>query len=357
MSVSDEFAELEAAVRAALHQQSEAIVPSDQLHQIRSATGETQHSRARAWLVPAAAAAVVLLAGGAVLLTLRPGTAPTPTALTTTTVTIAPEAPAATTTPSTTPTALPSGNGVALPIYYVGSGSTVHPWLLHRDFLPGQNVGDASPAGLAAAAVTVAVSGVDTLGSAIPDYDGLQHPWATGTTASASIGGGELQVVLSQPGRTGLTAEQQRIAVQQVAWTATAAAQQNLPVRITVSGEGPIFESMPEGVYKRPSDTTADLAPIWVTDPSRSTPLRAGTSVVVKGQACVFEANVGWELRQGATVVSSGHTTATSGCPTRGTFSIDLGKLAAGSYSVRAFELSMQDGSLFAQDVLPFTVK
>ena len=84
--------------------------------------------------------------------------------------------------------------------------------------------------------------------------------------------------------------------------------------------------------------------------------LSAGKAVVVTGLACVFEANVTWELRQGGSVVKQGHTTATSGCPQQGSWTVDLGALATGRYEFRAIEISMKDGSIAFQNIVPFSV-
>jgi hypothetical protein len=82
-----------------------------------------------------------------------------------------------------------------------------------------------------------------------------------------------------------------------------------------------------------------------------------GKPVVVTGQACVFEANVTWELRQGGAVVQRGHTTASSGCPQQGSWKVELGTLAAGQYEFRAIEVSAKDGSIAFQEIVPFSVR
>jgi len=74
---------------------------------------------------------------------------------------------------------------------------------------------------------------------------GYQQPWAPDTTAKVSVTDTQITIVLSQAGPTGLTADQQRIAVQSLVWTATAAAQLNVPVRVEVTGGKGAFATKP----------------------------------------------------------------------------------------------------------------
>jgi len=78
--------------------------------------------------------------------------------------------------------------------------------------------------------------------------------------------------------------------------------------------------------------------------------------VTVTGQACVFEAQFSWELQQGSTVVKSGNTTASIACPDYGTYTIALGSLPSGSYTIRLYDLSMKDGSVMYETRVPFVV-
>jgi hypothetical protein len=80
--------------------------------------------------------------------------------------------------------------------------------------------------------------------------------------------------------------------------------------------------------------------------------------VVVEGEATVFEANVSWQLKRGATQVRNGFATASIGAPGRGEYSFSLGVLPAGSYSIRVFEMSMEDGDkVNAEKQVAFTVE
>lgn len=79
--------------------------------------------------------------------------------------------------------------------------------------------------------------------------------------------------------------------------------------------------------------------------------------VKVTGLACTFEANVPWELLKGDEVINSGSVLATEACPTRSKFTIDLGELVSGKFTLRVWESSMKDGSLINEDTKTFTVK
>jgi hypothetical protein len=123
-----------------------------------------------------------------------------------------------------------------------------------------------------------------------------------------------------------------------------------------------MFGTQPvDRAYNRPASRDhyhEDLAPIWVTSPTRGQEL-ASRSVTVKGEACVFEATVSWQLLDdGGDVVDSGFVTASVGAPDRGTYEIRLGTLSPGSYAVRVFELSAEDGrKVSAETTMPFTVR
>jgi len=155
--------------------------------------------------------------------------------------------------------------------------------------------------------------------------------------------------------------EIQRLAVQELVWTAQAAIQQTLPVRFEVSGGATeLFGSIStdQDFTRPPSDRVyEDLAPVWVTSPVRDQVLPASKAVTVRGLAIVFEATVNWQLDRGTTTLSSGHAMASIGAPMQGEYSFSLGRLAAGDYTIRVRELSAKDGSVSAEKAVTFTVK
>lgn len=358
-----ELARMEAQLRRAFAAQADSVVPGERLAQIRAQVAAVPgHRSVPRWVAPAAASVAILLVASVAWLLLRPaGPAPVVVGTGTETVTVTdPTATEPEATPTGTGTATSSGapavGSQALPVYYVARGTTAKPWLLYRTFLPDQSLAS-DPSGLATAAVAIALSGQDAAGRSLTAYEGYLQPWRPGTTATVTVAADEIRIVLGRPGLDGLAPDQQRIAVQQLVWTATAAASANRPVRVTTASGAPVFATVPGGVFRRPAAAYEDLAPLWITEPSRYVPVAAGRPVVVTGQACVFEAQFSWELGRGGSVIRSGTTMATSGCPERGTYSIDLGVLPAGEYSIRVFELSAADGSVFSETRMPFTVR
>lgn len=241
----------------------------------------------------------------------------------------------------------------AMPVYEVVTGTSTQPWLLNRTFITAPDPGDRGAR--VQAAITALLSGTTSDGKQIAIY-GYQQPWTAGTTATVTVADTQIGIVLNQAGATGLSADQQRIAVQSLVWTATAAAQLNVPVRVEVTGGKAAFASKPAGNYARPASTSSytDLVPIWADSPSPGATVTV--PVTVTGQACVFEAQFSWELLQGSTVVKSGNTMASIACPDYGTYTIPLGSLPSGSYTIRLYDLSMKDGSVFYETRVPFVV-
>jgi hypothetical protein len=187
-----------------------------------------------------------------------------------------------------------------------------------------------------------------------PDYTNL---WGgTNTVNSVTVNGSVATVDLGAISlNVGAEAEQR--AIDQIVWTLTSLAPAVKSVAFTVNGK--TVESFAGHV-----DTTAQFARAIgyeVLNPIQILSLNEGAALTapltVSGQACTFEANVVWKLLQGETVVKEGFTTATSGCPDRGDWSISFEDLKAGEYTIQTLEYSAEDGSLFAKDDKKFTVK
>ena len=152
-------------------------------------------------------------------------------------------------------------------------------------------------------------------------------------------------------------AEGEQRAIDQIVWTLTDFNPDVKSVSFTVNGA--VVESFAGHV-----DTTATFEraiAYEVLNPIQISLINEGAEVTspvtISGQACTFEANVVWKLLQGETVVKEGFTTASSGCPERGDWSISLGDLEPGEYTIQGLEYSAEDGSLFAIDDKKFTVK
>jgi len=366
--------EIEDRLRGALSREADSVQPDDRLGEIRAAVSPSPARRWR-WVAPIAAAAAVAAIGVAVWVGLRPTAGPTPAPASpsaTAPATPSPSSTAPSSSPSASSSAPSTGSGapsstgsatsapvptvaVALPVYYVAPpGSADGHYRLVRVFVPGQLPSGATTAQKADAALAAAL----TVPANNPNR--FVTAWPAGTTAKyVAMTAPEVGVSLSGPGVTGLPEEAQRMAVQALVWTVTAAVQQaQAPVSVVVTG-GRIFDSVGTNNFKRPADDRQfeEIASIWVDSPYAGQALAAGKAVVVTGQACVFEANVTWELRRGGSVVQQGHTTATSGCPQQGSWTVDLGTLPAGQYEFRGIEVSAKDGSIAFQNVVPFSVR
>ena len=151
-------------------------------------------------------------------------------------------------------------------------------------------------------------------------------------------------------------AESEQRAIDQIVWTLTEFAPDVKSVRFTVNGE--IVETFAGHI-----DTTATferaidyevLNPIQISSINQGAELTS--PVTISGAACTFEANVQWKLSQDGKVVKEGFTTASSGCPERGEWSITITDLEPGNYTIAALEYSAEDGSLFAIDDKEFVV-
>ncbi|MGW5238226.1 Gmad2 immunoglobulin-like domain-containing protein [Monashia sp. NPDC004114] len=366
---------VEEHLRRSLASEAQRISPTERLAAILDdahvAESSTTH-RPHRWLVPAAAAAVALLVGGTVWAVNRPSgnhpsVAGSTVATSQQTSSVASSAPSSVptstatgpTTSSTTPEVPPATATVSLPVYYVGPvapGSDQR--RLFREFVPVEMPKSATPEDKALAALRHAFGPPNLLPSS-PPYD---SPWAASVPLAVSVADGQITVKLS----TGLGQTPTgggALAVQQIVWTVQAAlAQGALPVRITVPHDADLAPGLPStAVYNRPTDQIEVLtvvAPVWIDQPYRGQVLKAGRPLDVSGLASTFEANVQWQLLKSGTEVESGFTTADAGAPARGKYSFSTNTaLDPGSYVIRVYESSAKDGSVTAEQRIPFTVR
>jgi len=235
---------------------------------------------------------------------------------------------------------------MTLPAYFVGAtSSTSGPRFgLYREFVRTAVPAGATPAQKARAAIAVAMT--------TQPFASIEHyvqPWSGTSVRNLTVTPSLITVSLSGPGSKGFRADQTTLAVQALVWTAQAAIGQGpIPVKFAVAdGSAMMFGAYSTArTYNRPAMDLAylELAPIWITSPERGQVFSAGMPVVAKGQSCAFEANTQWQLKKGGAAVRSGFATATSGCPSRGIWEVNLGVLAAGVYTFRMYEVSMEDG-------------
>ena len=107
------------------------------------------------------------------------------------------------------------------------------------------------------------------------------------------------------------------------------------------------------GPFSRPTDEEVRA---WVSITSPVEGQSVDSPVTVTGSANVYEANVNWELLDdNGEVVDSGYTTA--GSMEWKPFTINLGQLDPGTYTVRAFESSAENGRPTFIDDKTFTVR
>ncbi|OFE16513.1 hypothetical protein BA895_02590 [Humibacillus sp. DSM 29435] len=384
--IGSELRDVEIGLRTALHDEAERITPSNRLDAILAA-GRVEASTARGhrrWLLPvAAAAAAVVVVGGALVVGSRqtspppvvggptgsvstsssgpvtPSTQPTatgpstvPTQTASQPVVVPPVSPPpATTSPTTSvpPAVVPT----SVPVYYVGTrlGNDV----LFREFVVAAVAKPVSPTTKVEAAVRTAMGGV-------PDGSGYQPRWQGVDLVGSEVKADGIRLTLSR-GLSGLSSTRASVVVQQLVWTAQAAAAQGLlPVTFALADGGDtVAPGQPVGrTYNRPTDPAAVyslLSPLWIDSPARGQVIKAGTAVKVTGVASTNEASVTWQLLQGTKVVAKGAVQADKTAPARGGFSVPLGRIDAGEYSIRVYEESAKDGSVSAQQQLPFTVK
>lgn len=371
--------DLERRLRESLHREAEHITPRDRRTEIlamvhdQTQTVDTQ----RRWLIPVSAAASVALIGAiawgvsssggnqAVAPAVTPSVTSTssPTSPSTGTSTNAPSPGPSVAVPNPSPPAGGTGSGattkVALPAYFVGANSgTGDRFGLYREFVQTTVPVKATPAEKAKAAVAVAMNA-----QPFTNDEPFVQPWSGTSVRNLTMAPNQITITLSGPGASGFTAEQTRLAVQELVWTAQAAiGQGSIPVKFVVAdGSAKLFGTYSTTrTYNRPAKAMQyeDLAPIWITSPLRGQVFPAGAAVVATGESCAFEATTQWQLKKSGTTVKFGSTTASSGCPTRGTWQVKLGALAAGSYTFRMYEVSMEDGKgIVAETSKPFTVK
>jgi Immunoglobulin-like domain of bacterial spore germination len=363
--------DLERRLREALHRDAERITPRDRRTEILAMINDDTRvdEPKRRWLIPVGAAASVALIGAIAWgasnvggsrqlvspVTSTSTTAPSPNAIA---PVPKPKATKATSAPSTKAVTGPTTE-VALPAYFVGADSgTGDRFGLYREF-----VRTAVPAGATAGQKARAAVALAMNAQPFTNYEPYLQPWSGTSVQDVTVTPSLITITLSGPGPSGFSADQTKLAVQELVWTAQAAnGKGTIPVKFVVAdGSAKLFGTYPIAqTYNRPPTDLhyQDLAPIWITSPARDQVFPAGAPVMAKGESCAFEATTQWQLKKGETAIRSGTTTASSGCPTRGSWQVDLGALASGDYTFRMYEVSMEDGkSVVADTSKPFSVK
>jgi hypothetical protein len=190
----------------------------------------------------------------------------------------------------------------------------------------------------------------------LPPFDGDHRTlWNNGTKVNSVTTVDGVATVDLTLGRISLGSESEQRAIDQIVWTLIANDASITSVKFTV--DGAVSESLAGHVDFRQAFALAPsyevLASVWIDILDRSD---VRNPVSLSGSACTFEANVSWELTQGGDFVNSGSTTATTACPDRSDWNIELGELAAGNYVLKVSDFSAKDGSVIFEDTKAFTV-
>ena len=147
------------------------------------------------------------------------------------------------------------------------------------------------------------------------------------------------------------------MSLQQLVHTVTAAAPAVRRVQLHIDGR-PSETLWGHVDTTRPltrGDQVDVLAAVWLLRPVEDATV--DRTVKLGGEATVFEATVSWQVRQGETVVAEGFATASEGGPGRGTWEASVALPGAGSYEIRAFESSAEDGRPIHVDTKTVTVR
>jgi spore germination protein GerM len=336
---------LAARLRGALSSEADMVQTSDDgLQRIRERTGETRRPW---WQHPAtlavAAAAVLGVAVGGLAVSLNGDDDNV--------VTGGPSHTASpTTTPSDTPSSSPSEPSSSAPpaqmdnvyVYYVMDDPASGP-RLYREQQREFTAGNTSNPGLLSLFTN---SPVD------PDYS---SPWPADTKVlDYQASGGTATVDLSDFPRLG--AEMENVAVQQVVYTITANDKSVTSVRLLVNGQAPQsgHEDWSQPISRAPMVDVQGL--IWLLAPTQGATV--SSPVQIDGYGTAFEAQINWEVRKGGPEgpkVAEGYAMGGS----MGEFGEfhDTVDLPPGTYEIRAFESSAEDGRPLHIDTKTFTVK
>lgn len=252
--------------------------------------------------------------------------------------------PSATATTSATPSTAPSASLRSVPVYYVGESRDS--FRLYREFRTVPNAGGM---------VASAVSAMTRLSPLDPNYS---SPWRPASRVSVSQRGTALKVDLSADAfsNSNVGSELAAIAVQQLVYTATAAASQSgsAATTVTITKDGKAADVW--GVLRIGTATArapmADVqAQAWVVSPQQGDDRKAG-KVVFTGFGTSFEATFGWVVRSvGGAKVAQGSAMGGTGTGGFGSLTFSA-QLSPGTYTVT---LSTDDPSGGAEGHGPAT--
>jgi hypothetical protein len=255
----------------------------------------------------------------------------------TTSTTVTPKSPGQSTT-------TPASTLKSIPVYYIAESQGS--FVLYREFRDVPDTGGA---------VASAVSAMTRLAPRDPDYI---TPWRPASRVSVSRNGSNVAVDLSADAfsNTNLGSELAATAVQQLVYTATAAAAQSgtpaTTVTITKDGRAAdVWGVVRIGTAMKRAPMADVQAQAWVTSPQEGDVRKTG-QVTFTGYGTSFEATFGWVIRTtaGAKVAQG---SAMGGTGTGGFGSLSFrAQLVPGTYTVA---LSTDDPSGGAEGQGPAT--
>lgn len=328
--------ETERLLRRALMREAEMVEPRDDgLERIQQRTGAAEGGRRWVpWLAAVAAAAVIGLVVGGVI-GLGGDDEPLPPAATGTGTGSPSPAPTTVATEEPTDTATteePAGTLEGVPVYWLGESKT-SVWL-YREFRDVPDVGGE---------VASAVAAMTREEPLDPDYF---TPWQPASRVEVTQDGDAIAVDLSADAfASGVGSEVAERAVQQLVYTATAAAQTEGPVTITVDGEAyDAWGAIRLGEPMERAPMVDVQASTWILSPTEGQTVPAGT-VQVTGYGTAFEATFSWEVRDATDgrVVTDGFVTGEGGMGTFGDFAFEV-ELEPGEYVIEVYQADMSDG-------------
>jgi hypothetical protein len=207
-----------------------------------------------------------------------------------------------------------------------------------------------------------------------PDYASY---WPAGTTLlSANIVGGTTAVVNLSSAASNGPANEAAISAQQMLYTIIAAAPKIDSLQLQIAGV-PVTSLWGTPLGGTASATAGEVAGaaasgsaaasvtalpawqvwghVWITQPLENATV--ASSVEIAGEASVVEGTVHWQILRNGGLLKQGSVNATTGAPGRGTWSVTVSGLVPGPYQVRAYEVSLKDGSMTFEDDKLFTVQ
>jgi hypothetical protein len=252
--------------------------------------------------------------------------------------------PDATPSPTTTPT---SATTMRVPVYYLG-GTASRP-RLYREFRSVPRT---------TGVVRAAVDAMLHLAPLDSDY---RTYWPrTASVLGVSLSGTTATVDLSGARGVTTSADNERLSLQQLVHTVTAAATSITSVRLHFDGATkPTLWGHADtsgAVSRAPQVDT--LGAVWVVTPAHHATV--SRTFTVTGTASVFEATVTWSVTKpgSSTPLAGGSVNATAGGPARGdyTVAVTLPAGTTGDVVFTAWESSAEDGSVTSPDSKTYRV-